>query len=47
MEGNHDLRDKRISNLQIFMEEYIPDNLPRHRPVYVLFDVNDIAEGHL
>ena len=48
---NNDLRYKRISELptelQVFMEEYIPENLPKHRPVYVLFDVYDIEEGRL
>ena len=29
------------------MEDYIPENLPTHRPVYVLFDVYDIEEGRL
>jgi len=27
------------------MEDYILDNLPKHRPIYVFFDVYDIAEG--
>jgi len=48
---NNDLRYKRISELpaelQVFMEDYIAENLPRHRPVYVLFDVYDIEEGRL
>jgi len=48
---NNDLRYKRISELptelQVFMEKYIPENLPKHRPVYVLFDVYDIEEGRL
>jgi hypothetical protein len=48
---NNDLRYKRISDLpielQVFMEDYIPENLPKHRPVYVLFDVYDIEEGRL
>ena len=51
IEWNNDLRYKRISELptelQVFMEEYIPENLPKHRPVYVLFDVYDIEEGRL
>ena len=51
VEWNNDLRYKRISELptelQVFMEDYIPENLPTHRPVYVLFDVYDIEEGRL
>jgi len=51
VEWNNDLRYKRISELptelQVFMEDYIPKNLPKHRPVYVLFDVYDIEEGRL
>mgnify|MGYP005845822163 FL=1 len=51
IEWNNDLRYKRISELptelQVFMEDYIPENLPTHRPVYVLFDVYDIEEGRL
>ena len=48
---NNDLRYKRISELptelQVFMEDYIPENLPKHRPVYYLFDVYDLEEGRL
>ncbi|NBB78487.1 MAG: DUF5069 domain-containing protein, partial [Verrucomicrobia bacterium] len=51
IEWNNDLRYKRISELptelQVFLEDYIPENLPQHRPVYVLFDVYDIEEGRL
>ena len=51
IEWNNDLRYKRISELptelQVYMEDYIPKNLPKHRPVYVLFDVYDIEEGRL
>lgn len=51
IEWNNDLRYKRISELptelQVFMEDYIPENLPKHRPVYVFFDVYDIEEGRL
>jgi hypothetical protein len=51
IEWNNDLRYKRISELptelQVFMEDYIPENLPTHRPVYVLFDVYDLEEGRL
>lgn len=48
---NNELRSKRIcdlpTELQVFMEDYIPENLPTHRPVYVLFDVYDLEEGRL
>jgi len=48
---NNDLRYKRLSelptDLQVFMEDYIPENLPQHRPVYYLFDVYDLEEGRL
>lgn len=48
---NNDLRYKRISELpielQVFLEDYIPENLPKHRPVYYLFDVYDLEEGRL
>ena len=48
---NNDLRYKRISELpaklQLFLEDYIPENLPKHRPVYHLFDVYDLEEGRL
>ncbi len=51
IEWNNDLRYKRISELptelQVFLEDYIPENLPQHRPVYVLFDIYDIEEGRL
>jgi len=51
IEWNNDLRYKRISELpselQVYMEDYIPENLPKHRPVYVFFDVYDIEEGRL
>jgi len=51
IEWNNEWRDKRISELptelQVFMEDYIPENLPTHRPVYVLFDVYDLEEGRL
>lgn len=51
VQWNNDLRYKRISELpselQVFMEDYIPENLPQHRPVYHLFDVYDLEEGRL
>ncbi len=33
--------------LQVFLEEYIPGNLPPEKPVYVWFDVYDIEEKRL
>ncbi len=48
---NNDLRGKRIGEmpekLQEFLEDYIPENVPDHRPVYVWFDVYDLEEGRL
>ena len=51
VQWNNDLRDKRISEmpieLQIFIEGYIPENLPAGRVVYHWFDIYDIEEGRL
>jgi hypothetical protein len=48
---NNDLRDKRISEmpdeLQEFLEDYIPQNVPPGRPVYHWFDVYDLEEKRL
>lgn len=48
---NHKMRDMRISEMselsQEFLENYIQENLPNNRPVYVWFDVFDIEEGRL
>ncbi len=48
---NNDLRYKRISEmedeLQEFLEGYIEECVPKHRPVYVWFDVYDLEEGRL
>ena len=48
---NNDLRYKRISEmpdeLQEFLEGYIDECVPKHRPVYVWFDVYDLEEGRL
>ncbi|YCM43075.1 DUF5069 domain-containing protein [Verrucomicrobiaceae bacterium 227] len=48
---NNDLRDKRISemspDLQVFLEDYIPECLPADKIVYHWFDVYDIEEGRL
>lgn len=51
VQWNNELRYKRISEmpveLQVFLEDYIPENLPRHRPVNYWFDVYDIEEGRM
>ena len=48
---NNKMRDKQISKmspkLQEFLEDYIPANLPKGKPVYVWFDVYDIEEKRL
>ena len=48
---NNRMRELRIGDLddgrQEFLEDYIPNNLPAGRPVYVWFDVYDIEEGRL
>jgi hypothetical protein len=48
---NNDLRGKRMRDLpddvQEYMEDYIPQFVPRNRPVYVFFDVYDLEEQHI
>jgi hypothetical protein len=48
---NNGLRDKRISELdtglQVFMEDYIDECIPKDRVVYHWFDVYDIEEKRL
>ena len=48
---NNSLRHKTIAempdNLQEFLEGYIEEHVPKHRPVYVWFDVYDLEEGRL
>jgi len=48
---NNEWRGKRMSELpdglQEFMEDYIPECLPRHRPVGFFFDIYDIEEGRM
>ncbi|WP_193215012.1 DUF5069 domain-containing protein [Luteolibacter marinus] len=48
---NNDLRGKRLcempDELQAFLEGYIEEFVPKHRPVYVWFDVYDLEEGRL
>ena len=51
IQWNNRLRDIRISELpeanQVFLETYIPEHVPQHRPVYVWFDVYDLEEERL
>lgn len=48
---NNDLRDKRISEmpieLQEFLESYIPQFIPAGKRIYRWFDVYDIEEGRI
>ncbi len=48
---NNKMRDMRISEMdddgQEYLESYIPQYVPNHRPVYVWFDVYDLEEGRL
>lgn len=51
VQWNNDLRYKRICEmpieLQMFLEGYIPENIPAGRVVNYWFDVYDIEEGRL
>jgi len=51
VQWNNDLRYKRINempvNLQVFLEGYIPENIPSGRIVYYWFDIYDIEEGRI
>jgi hypothetical protein len=51
IQWNNDMRDKRISEmpieLQEFLETYIPENIPSGKIVRVWFDVYDIEEGRI
>jgi hypothetical protein len=51
IQWNNRMRELRISELpeanQVFLESYIPENVPNHRPVYVWFDVYDLEEKRL
>lgn len=51
VQWNNDLRYKRISemapDLQVFLEDYIPECLPADKVVYHWFDVYDIEEGRI
>lgn len=48
---NNRMRDKPLSKmatkLQVFLEDYIPQNLPKEKPVRVWFDVYDIEEKRI
>jgi len=48
---NNRMRDMRLSDvpegLQVMMEDYIEENVPKHRPVYVFFDMYDLEEGRI
>lgn len=51
VQWNNDLRYKRISEmpieLQVFIEGYIPENLPKGSIVYYWFDIYDIEEERI
>jgi len=51
VQWNNDLRYKRISEmpieLQVFIEGYIPECLPKGSVVYHWFDIYDIEEGRI
>ena len=51
VQWNNDLRYKRISEmpieLQVFIEGYIPENLPKGSIVYFWFDIYDIEEERI
>ena len=51
IQWNNDMRDKQISampiELQLFLEDYIPQNIPAGKIVRVWFDVYDIEEGRI
>lgn len=51
IQWNNQLRAMQLKDLpgplQEFFEDYIEKHLPKHRPVYCVFDVFDIEEGRL
>ncbi len=51
IQWNNELRCKRVcdmpTQLQEFLEDYIPKFVPRNRPVYVWFDVYDLEEERI
>lgn len=48
---NNELRGKRVCELpdsvQEYLEDYVPQFVPRNRPVYVFFDVYDLEEERI
>jgi hypothetical protein len=48
LKWNNRLRDMKLSEMSLqaqqYLEEYIPQFVPNHRPVYVWFDVYDLEE---
>jgi hypothetical protein len=48
LKWNNAMRDTRLSEMSLqaqqYLEEYVPQFVPRHRPVYVWFDVYDLEE---
>jgi Domain of unknown function (DUF5069) len=48
---NNKLRDTRLCDmpveLQVFLEEYVAEFVPKNRPVYVWFDVYDLEEQRI
>jgi len=48
LKWNNTMRDMKISEMSLeaqqYLEEYIPQFVPPHRPVYVWFDVYDLEE---
>lgn len=48
---NNELRCRRLCDLpddvQEYMEDYVPQFIPRNRPVYVFFDVYDLEEQRI
>ena len=51
LKWNNRMRDMRLSDMSLqaqkYLEEYIPRFVPKHRPVYVWFDVYDLEESRL
>lgn len=51
LKWNNAMRDMRLSEMSLqaqqYLEEYIPTFVPKHRPVYVWFDVYDLEEKRL
>jgi uncharacterized protein DUF5069 len=48
LKWNNRMRDTRLSDMSLqaqqYLEDYIPQFVPNHRPVYVWFDVYDLEE---